>query len=199
LLRIACAFEKADTGFVFLNGELHERPSKNVLMIFQSFEQLQPWRTVLGNVMYPLLASNIIKDKKYAEKRAMKRLEDVGLSEFLDYYPHMLSGGMKQRVAVARALALTTRVLVLDEPFASLDDITRKALQKLTKGVCKKYGISVLLVTHSIEEALIMSDRIVVMDRNPGRIKSIIENKSNQSLEERSKVQSDILILLGET
>jgi NitT/TauT family transport system ATP-binding protein len=199
LLRIVCAFEKPDFGSVFFNDKVYEKPSKDVLMIFQSFEQLQPWRTVLGNVVYPLIASNTINDKKYAKKRAIKRLEDVGLSEFLDYYPHTLSGGMKQRVAIARALALATRILVLDEPFASLDDITRRSLQKITKGVCKKHKISVFLVTHSIEEALIMSDKIVIMDRNPGRIKYITKNNSDQSLDERNNLQSKILMLLGES
>ncbi|MDR1705742.1 MAG: ATP-binding cassette domain-containing protein, partial [Clostridiales bacterium] len=101
---------------------------------------------------------------------------DVGLAGFEDTYPHQLSGGMKQRAAVARALALHPRVMLMDEPFAALDNITRGTLQSLTGQVCDKYGITALFVTHSVEEAAIMADRIIIMDRNPGRIKYVVDN-----------------------
>jgi NitT/TauT family transport system ATP-binding protein len=176
LLRVICGFERAGSGFVLLDGERHEEPGKDALMLFQDFNQLLPWKTVLGNVMHPLLATKAVKSKQDAQKRAQKRISDVGLTGFENSYPHQLSGGMKQRAAVARALALQPRVLLMDEPFAALDNITRAALQVLTRRVCDKYGIAALLVTHSVEEAAVMADRIVVMDKNPGRIKTILEN-----------------------
>jgi NitT/TauT family transport system ATP-binding protein len=199
LLRIACAFETADAGLVLLDGARHDKPTKDALMMFQSFEQLQPWRTVLGNVAYPLLATGALKRKTEAKARALKRIGDVGLSDFANAYPHTLSGGMKQRAAVARALALAPRVLLMDEPFASLDNITRGILQVLTRRVCEKYGISVLLVTHSVEEAVIMAERIIVMDKNPGRIKAIVENTERDSLSpaRRGALIGEIIELLG--
>jgi NitT/TauT family transport system ATP-binding protein len=176
LLRIICGFEQADSGFVLVDGERHGTPGKDALMLFQDFNQLLPWKTVLGNVMHPLLATKTVKSKQDAQKRAQKRISDVGLTGFENSYPHQLSGGMKQRAAVARALALQPRVLLMDEPFAALDNITRAALQILTRRVCDKYGISALLVTHSVEEAAVMADRVIVMDKNPGRINAILEN-----------------------
>jgi len=175
LLRIVCGFEKAEDGLVLLDGIKHEKPSRNMLMLFQELNQLFPWKTVLGNIMHPLVSTGFMKKKKDAKSRAMKRIVDVGLSGFENSYPHELSGGMKQRTAVARALALQPRVLLMDEPFASLDNITRRTLQDLTCRVCDKYGISVMFVTHSVEEAVRMATRIVVMNRK-GSIEKIFQN-----------------------
>ena len=197
LLRIICAFESADSGAVLLDGARHEIPSKDALMLFQSFDQLQPWRTVLGNVMFPLTAAGKIK-KRDAKTLSMKRIADVGLNGFENSFPHTLSGGMKQRAAVARALALAPRVLLMDEPFASLDNITRGTLQTLTLRVCEKYGISALLVTHSVEEAVIMAERIIVLDKNPGRIKAIFENpdRGTATAAQRAQLAERIFIEL---
>ena len=198
LLRIICAFEEAGSGTVLLDGEKHNKPSKDALMLFQSFDQLQPWRTVLSNITYPLIATGTVKDRNEAKKLALKRIADVGLTDFAKAYPHTLSGGMKQRAAVARALALAPRVLLLDEPFASLDNITRSMLQSLTLRVCEKYGISMLLVTHSVEEAVVMADKIIVMDRKPGRIKALLTNHvKSVPLEQRAEFTSEVLDLLG--
>jgi NitT/TauT family transport system ATP-binding protein len=175
LLRIVCGFERADAGVVLVDGMGHDSPRRNVLMLFQDFNQLYPWRTVLGNVVYPLVATGVIKDKSEAKRRALKRIADVGLSGFEGSYPHSLSGGMMQRTAVARILALQPRVLLMDEPFASLDNITRRKLQELTCRVCDKYGITVMFVTHSVEEAVRMASRIAVMNRE-GRIERVFEN-----------------------
>ena len=174
LLRIVCGFEPADGGDILLDGVKHTSPGKNALMLFQDFNQLLPWKTLLGNVMHPLTATKSIRSRQDARKHALKHIADVGLAGFEHSYPHQLSGGMKQRAAVARALALQPRVLLMDEPFASLDNITREALQILTKRICKNHGISALMVTHSVEEAIIMSDRIIVMDKNPGRVKAVV-------------------------
>lgn len=198
LLHIICALLNADDGLVLLDGASHTTPTKDALMLFQSFDQLQPWRTVLKNVMYPLLATKTVKDRAVAKELALKRIADVGLQDFAATYPHTLSGGMKQRVAVARALALRPRVLLMDEPFAALDNITRGKLQALTRRVCGKYGISAILVTHSVEEALLMADRIIVMDKNPGRIGKVFENpeKVAQEPSARAALSSEIMELL---
>jgi NitT/TauT family transport system ATP-binding protein len=131
-----------------------------------------------------------MKDRKEAKNRAMKRITDVGLSGFEKNYPHELSGGMKQRTAVARALALQPRVLLMDEPFAALDNITRRTLQELTRRVCDKYGISVLFVTHSVEEAVILADKIVVMNRN-GTIERVFENPNRAEAD--PKIQAPLV------
>jgi NitT/TauT family transport system ATP-binding protein len=197
LLRTVCGFEKPDGGFILLDGERYAAPSKNALMLFQDFNQLLPWKTVLQNITHPLLATKTLRDKSEAERRAMKRISDVGLAGFESSYPHQLSGGMKQRAAVARALALHPRVLLMDEPFAALDNITRGTLQLLTRRVCEKYGIAALLVTHSVEEAAVMADRVVVMDRNPGRVKAILDNPAKDaSAEERARFVEQALGLL---
>ena len=167
-------------------------------MLFQDFNQLLPWKTVLGNVMYPLLAGRDVRSRQDVKKHALKRIKDVGLEGFEKSYPHQLSGGMKQRAAVARALALQPRVLLMDEPFASLDNITRGTLQTLTRHVCEKYGISALLVTHSVEEAAVMADKIIVMDKNPGRIKTILDNDVKDAPpEERAILTARALSFLG--
>lgn len=181
MLRIICAFENADNGYIIVDGKNHISPNRNVLMLFQDFNQLLPWKTVLQNVTYPLLATKFTNSKSEAKSHALKRLEDVGLLGAVNSYPHQLSGGMKQRVAVARALALQPRVLLMDEPFASLDNTTRKTLQILTRRVCNKYGVTTIFVTHSVEEAVIMADRIVIMSENPGRIFKIIDNNDRET------------------
>ena len=200
LLRTICGFEKPDNGYVLVDGENHIKPSKNVIMLFQDFNQLLPWKTVIKNVMYPLLATNTVRKKEEAKKHALKRLQDVGLSNFANSYPHQLSGGMKQRVAVARALALQPRVLLMDEPFAALDNITRRQLQILTRRVCDKYGVTVIFVTHSVEEAVIMADRIVMMGSNPGRIEKVFENPNRATQDEAARgiLSAEIMRLLDD-
>jgi len=197
LLRIICGFEKADEGYVLVDGKKHDKPGRNVLMLFQDFNQLFPWKTVLKNVMHPLVSTGFMKNKKEAKSRAMKRITDVGLSGFENSYPHELSGGMKQRSAVARALALQPRVLLMDEPFASLDNITRRTLQELTCRVCDKYGITVIFVTHSVEEAVRMASRIAVMNRK-GSIEKIFINpfRLNPASDEQTFIINEITNLM---
>ena len=187
LLRIICGFEKAEDGLVLIDGVKHEKPSRNMLMLFQGFDQLFPWKTVLGNVIHPLTSTRFMKNKKEAKDHAMLRIADVGLSGFENSYPHELSGGMKQRTAVARALALQPRVLLMDEPFASLDNITRRTLQELTCTICDKYGITVVFVTHSVEEAVRMASRIAVMNRK-GNIEKVFNNNYRMQSASESQV-----------
>jgi NitT/TauT family transport system ATP-binding protein len=188
LLRLVCGFEKADSGVVLIDGAKYEKASRNVLMMFQDFNQAFPWKTVLQNVVHPLRIAGNTLSRPEARARAIKRIADVDLQDFVDAYPHQLSGGMKQRVAVARALALQPRVLLMDEPFASLDAITRKSLQDLTMRICDKYGLTVMFVTHSVEEAARMANRIVLMSRS-GRIENIFNNPFRQNFEPENRMR----------
>jgi NitT/TauT family transport system ATP-binding protein len=164
LLRILCGFESRDTGSVLINGREVLHPSREALMMFQDFGQLLPWRTVLGNLVYPLMATKTIVDRKQAMNIAYSFLQDVGLKDHATIYPHQLSGGMKQRVALARALALKPKVLLMDEPFSALDDFNRQKMQILTQNICRKYGVTVVFVTHSINEAILLADHILIFD-----------------------------------
>lgn len=176
LLRIVSAIEKPTSGEIWINGKAHSKPSRNALLLFQDFNQLFPWKTVYGNIIYPILSVEKGVTKAEAHERANELICAVGLDGYQDSYPHQLSGGMKQRAAVARCLALRPSVLLMDEPFASLDATTRSVLQRLTVSVCHRYSITAMMVTHSVEEALIMGDRIAIMTPSSHRIQSIINN-----------------------
>lgn len=182
LLRILSGLEKPDSGKVLLNGVERTKPSRDILLVFQDFNQLLPWKTVQDNIIHPLMATGIIKDRKQAQNVAENILEEIGLGDFSKSYPNQLSGGMKQRVAVARALVLKPKVMLMDEPFAALDAVTRSNLQKMTKGICKKHNETVLFVTHSVEEAVLLADRIIVLNNDPDKessIANIIDNERN--------------------
>jgi NitT/TauT family transport system ATP-binding protein len=140
-------------------------------MLFQEYA-LYPWRTVLGNVLWPLEAQSIPK----AERNEIARnyIELVGLSDFINHYPNELSGGMKQRVALARLLALNPRVLLMDEPFGALDAQNRELLQEELERIWEQTRKTVLFVTHDIEEAIYLADRVIVFTARPGRIKADI-------------------------
>ena len=129
LLKAIGGFMKPVEGTIRLNGQVIERPGSDRMMVFQEFDQLLPWKTVLGNVMFPLLVNRRMP-RKQAEDHARSLIAKVNLSKFADIYPHMLSGGMKQRVAIARALAMEPAVLLMDEPFAALDALTRRKMQE---------------------------------------------------------------------
>lgn len=176
LLRIIAALEKPDSGSVSIAGRLHTQPNRDAILLFQDFNQLFPWKTILQNIVHPLRATGKIKDKEKAREKALSLLDTVGLKDYTSYYPHQLSGGMKQRAAVARALSLEPKVLLMDEPFAALDDVTRRQLRQMVRDVCLKQGVTTLFVTHNIEEAITMGNRIVTMDRKTGSIKHIHVN-----------------------
>ena len=142
-------------------------------MVFQGYT-LFPWLTVKRNVMFGLEMRG--KGSFTAEAEARQWLEMVGLSKFEDSYPHELSGGMKQRVAIARALANEPRILIMDEPFGALDAQTRAQMQSYLLQIWRKVDITILFITHDLEEAAYLSDRILVMGTNPGRVVEFIEN-----------------------
>jgi NitT/TauT family transport system ATP-binding protein len=140
--------------------------------VFQGYT-LFPWRTVLQNVMFGLEVSG--RDRSSAESEAREWVEIVGLRRFADAYPHQLSGGMKQRVAIARALANKPRILLMDEPFAALDAQTRAQMQAYLLELWKQVDITIVFVTHDLEEAVYLGDRIVVLAAHPGRVQEIVE------------------------
>ncbi|XTZ39516.1 ABC transporter ATP-binding protein [Salmonella enterica] len=171
LLKAAGGFLTPRSGQITLEGEAITAPGPDRMMVFQEFDQLPPWKTVLENVMFPLLASRKA-NRAQAKEIALHFLSKVGLADFATVMPHMLSGGMKQRVAIARALAMKPRVLLMDEPFAALDALTRRTMQEELLALWQEEHFTLLFVTHSIEEALVVGSRILVLSPHPGRVKA---------------------------
>ncbi|WNY28008.1 Bicarbonate transport ATP-binding protein CmpD [Methanimicrococcus stummii] len=172
LLRIIAGLETYSSGTASLDGELITGPGPKRGMVFQEYS-LFPWKTVLGNVMFGPLMQGF--SKKEAEEKAMSYLNLVGLTEFKNSYPYELSGGMKQRVAIARALANEPEIILMDEPFGALDAQTRNNLQNELLRIWQEEQRTIIFVTHSVDEAVFLSDRIVVLSKRPGKIKKIIE------------------------
>jgi len=171
LLKAAGGFIAPSAGRISINGQAVNGPGPDRVAVFQEFDQLPPWKTVKQNVMFPLLASKKLK-RSEAEERAMHWIGKVGLAGFADAYPHTLSGGMKQRVAIARALAMQPEVLLMDEPFAALDALTRRKMQEELGRLWEEARFTLLFVTHSIEEALVVGNRILLLSPHPGRVRA---------------------------
>ncbi|KAA8999045.1 ABC transporter ATP-binding protein [Affinibrenneria salicis] len=171
LLKSIGGFLPPVNGVIYLDGQRINQPGPDRMMVFQEFEQLPPWKTVLENTMFPLLASRKA-GRSEARDRAMYFLHKVGLAGFADSYPHTLSGGMKQRVAIARALAMQPRILLMDEPFAALDALTRRKMQEELLELWHDVGFTLLFVTHSIDEALVLGNRILLLSPHPGRVRA---------------------------
>jgi len=170
LLRIIAGLEKADLGQIFFHGQPITSPTPKITMIFQLFGLL-PWKTALENVEVPLEVLGMKKESR--EEIARSYLRMVGLEGFENTYPHDLSGGMKQRVGIARALALQPEVLLMDEPFSSLDELTAKTLRTLVLEIWRDPSLptnTFVMVSHNVEEAVYMADRVIVMSPRPGRI-----------------------------
>jgi NitT/TauT family transport system ATP-binding protein len=170
LLRIIAGLEKPDEGAILFNGQAIAAPSPKIAMVFQLFGLL-PWKTALENIEVPLEVLGIAKQKRV--QIAQEYLRMVGLESFENTYPHDLSGGMKQRVGIARALALKPEVLLMDEPFSSLDELTAKTLRELVLGIWRDPTLptnSFIMVSHNVEEAVFMADRIIVMSPRPGKV-----------------------------
>ncbi len=172
LLRIIAGLEQADAGRATYNGQLLARPHRDVGMVFQEYSVL-PWRTVLDNVC---LGLEFLGEKRAARlERAEHYLGLVGMTRFAEAFPYELSGGMRQRVAIARALATDPQVLLMDEPFGALDAHTRILMQKELLRIWRETGKTVILVTHSVDEALYLAGRIAVMTARPGKVREIID------------------------
>jgi NitT/TauT family transport system ATP-binding protein len=173
LLKAVAGFIEPIGGTIRVAGQISPAPGADRAIVFQEFDQLFPWRTVLGNVAYPLRVNGA--GRREAAERARKYLELTRLGHASDRHPHQLSGGMKQRVAIARALALEPALLLMDEPFGSLDAITRQRLQSELNRIVEQTRVTVLFVTHSIEEALVLGDRIVVLGDAPSRVIATVD------------------------
>ncbi|KVE43189.1 ABC transporter ATP-binding protein [Burkholderia sp. BDU5] len=171
LLKAIAGFVAPVEGAITLAGEPVRGPGADRIVVFQEFDQLPPWKTVLENVAFPLRAAKKLP-RAEAAARAGSALDKVGLSAFADAYPHTLSGGMKQRVAIGRALAMEPRVLLMDEPFAALDALTRRRMQHELLWLWDDARFTLLFVTHSIEEALVIGNPILLLSPHPGRVRA---------------------------
>jgi NitT/TauT family transport system ATP-binding protein len=170
LLRIIAGLEKPDSGQILFQGQPQNSPNPKITMIFQLFGLL-PWKTAEENVEVPLEVLGVNKESR--KEIALSHLRMVGLEDCQNLYPHDLSGGMKQRVGIARALALQPEVLLMDEPFSSLDELTAKTLRTLVLEIWHDPSLptnTFVMVSHNVEEAVYMADRVIVMSPRPGRI-----------------------------
>lgn len=174
LLQCLSGLSAPSTGEVRLHGKAVTEPPEEMAIVFQDYSRsLMPWMSILDNVMLPL--RNKIKSKTERKAKAMNALNEVGLKKHVGKYPWQLSGGMQQRVAIARALAYEPSIVLMDEPFASVDAQTRADLEDLTLKVKKHLGITVLLVTHDIDEAVYLSDRVLVLGGIPTGVVDLLE------------------------
>jgi NitT/TauT family transport system ATP-binding protein len=170
LLNIIAGFLQPTGGEIKIGGKAVKGYGQDRGVVFQDFAQLFPWRTALGNVTFGLEMKGVGKDER--NRVARQQLKLVKLEKFADSYPHHLSGGMQQRVAIARALAYNPAVLLMDEPFAALDALTRDDMQRLLADVWRETRKTVIYVTHNVAEAVYLADRVVVMTSHPGKVKA---------------------------
>jgi len=175
LLKAVGGYMRPVEGEIRLKGEAVTRPGPDRMMVFQEFDQLLPWRTVKENVMFPLQASGRLP-RKAAEAKALEYIAKVNLSAFVDSFPHTLSGGMKQRVAIARGMAMEPDILLMDEPFAALDALTRRKMQDELLTLWEGTRFTVLFVTHSIPEAIKIGSRILLLSPHPGQVKAELDS-----------------------
>ena len=172
LFRIIAGLEEATDGTVWLDGEPIEGPGTDRGMVFQEYG-LFPWRTVLGNVAFGLEQREMSKPAR--RERAETMIDLVGLGEFVDSYPKELSGGMKQRVGIARALAVDPEILLMDEPFGSVDAQTKQRLHGELLDIWRETGKTVMFVTHDVDEAVTLADRVVVLTGSPGSVHEVVD------------------------
>ena len=193
MLRLIAGLDQPTSGEIIANGEKVLKPSGDRAVIFQQYS-LFPWLTVLQNVTFGLEMTN--KGSKEENVAAAERyLTSVGLIDFKDSYPHELSGGMKQRVAIIRSLLNHSPILLMDEPFSALDMQNRHKLQSQLIGVWKRFENTIVFVTHDVDEAVYLADKIVIMGKNPGRIDKVIE----VDMERPRKRDSEEFIALQES
>ncbi len=176
LLYLIAGLEKADKGEIRIEGKKVTDAGPDRVVVFQE-AGLFPWLTVLDNVTYGLLLKGMSKNE--AQDKAKDMLKMVHLTNYIDAYPHQLSGGMKQRVSIARALVMEPTVLLMDEPFAALDEQTRMVLHHELLEIWRKTKVTIFFITHNIREAVLLSEKIVVFETRPGKIKSIHTTKTS--------------------
>ena len=185
LLNLIGGFIEKDEGSITINNKEISKPIKECVMVFQEFDQLFPWKTLRENVEFPLKNSKVKISKDDLIKLSSKYIHMVKLEGFEDYYPLKLSGGMKQRTAIARALMTTPEVLLMDEPFGSLDFQTKSELHETLIDIWKKTKTTIIFVTHDIREALTLADRVVII--KDASIHYIMDNQDKSSAEEKIK------------
>ena len=173
LIRSIAGFQTPEKGKIIMGEKQVTKPGPDRIMVFQEFDQLFPWKTVYGNINYALRVNGIPSEER--KKKTEHYLEMVNLSDFASAFPHQLSGGMKQRAAIARSLALNPEILLMDEPFGSLDAQTRAILQTELVRIWQKVRSTIIFITHNIQEAILMGDRVMVMSNDPGKIKDIVK------------------------
>lgn len=171
LLKAVGGFMRPVEGSILLNGAKVAAPGPDRIFVFQEFDQLLPWKTVRQNIAFALTASGKLP-RREADERAMHFIEKIRLTDFADSYPHTLSGGMKQRVAIARGMAMEPQILLMDEPFAALDALTRARMQDELLQLWDETKFTILFVTHSIPEALRIGNRILLLSAHPGQVKA---------------------------
>ncbi len=172
LIRILAGLETQTSGQVLLDGAPVAGPGRDRGMVFQGYT-LFPWLTVKRNVMFGLRMNHAGHDE--AERQALQWLALIGLERFADAYPHQLSGGMKQRVAIARALANQPRILLMDEPFGALDAQTRARMQAYLLEIWRKVDVTIVFITHDLDEAIFLADRILVLSAHPGQVQALLD------------------------
>jgi NitT/TauT family transport system ATP-binding protein len=174
ILKAVGGYVKPAEGSILLNGKPVVVPGPDRIFVFQEFDQLLPWKTVKDNITFALTASRTLS-RREADERALTFIDKVNLTQFANTYPHTLSGGMKQRVAIARAMAMGPEILLMDEPFAALDALTRARMQEELLRLCDESKFTVLFVTHSIPEAIRIGTRILLLTTHPGRVKAELD------------------------
>lgn len=185
LLNLIGGFIEKDSGNIKFQGKEIRKPTRDCIMVFQEFDQLFSWKNLKENIGFPLKNSREKLSMEEINNLSTKYIEMVKLKGFENHYPHQLSGGMKQRVALARALATSPKVLLMDEPFGSLDAQTKSNLQNILFDIWEKTKTTIVFVTHDVKEALTLADRIILLKE--GAIKEIIDNMNRDTSEQRVK------------
>jgi NitT/TauT family transport system ATP-binding protein len=189
ILKAVGGYVRPVEGRILLNHTPIRAPGPDRVFVFQEFDQLLPWKTVRDNITFALTASGR-RSRRDAEIRARAFIDKVKLGRFADSYPHTLSGGMKQRVAIARAMAMEPDILLMDEPFAALDALTRAQMQEELLQLWEETKFTVLFVTHSIPEAIRIGNRILLLSAHPGQVKGEVESDGADRMDGSGKALS---------